>query len=122
MRLIVFALFLAVVLVSCAKKPPVEVAFKPVQVDWHAQTEADEALPNKDACVIRVTSALMQDSVIQASALEEIQYKGVYTKGEGAILSLKGACVDENQKDLPECNWSASCDCEKVVVNVHNEP
>ena len=119
MKPFVLLLLVAVLLVSCARKEP-EVNFKPIQLGWSALSEAAENHPQKDACVIAITSFLMRDKHISASKMESLDYVVKYDiKGES--LEFHGICENSGSKDSVECRWTALCsDAENVVVKFHN--
>ena len=72
----------ALLAVSCARKEP-EVDFKPIQLNWRALSEAADAHPGKDACVISVTSLLMREKAVRESKFESLDYDVVFDiKGE----------------------------------------
>ena len=109
----------ALLAVSCARKEP-EVDFKPIQLNWRALSEAAENHPEKDACVISVTSLLMREKAVRESKFESLDYDVVFDiKGEN--LEFKGICENPEFKDALECHWTAACSgSEKVVVKFHN--
>ena len=109
----------AMLAVSCARKEP-EVDFKPIQLNWHALSEAAEAHPEKDACVISVTSLLMREKAVRESKFESLDYDVVFDiKGEN--LEFKGICGNSGAEGATECRFTAVCSgAEKVVVNFHN--
>ena len=109
----------ALLAVSCARKEP-EVDFKPIQLGWSALSEAAESHPQKDACVIAITSFLMRDKHVSDSKLESLDYAVRYEiKGEN--LEFEGICENPEFKDALECHWTAACSgSEKVVVKFHN--
>lgn len=121
-RIATFPLVLALaalLLASCAHKEP-EVDFKPIQLNWHALSEAAEAHPEKDACVISVTSLLMREKAVRESKFESLEYDVVFDiKGEN--LEFKGICANSGAEGATECRFTAVCSgAEKVVVNFHN--
>ncbi|PWJ68972.1 hypothetical protein BGX12_10627 [Fibrobacter sp. UWR4] len=110
-------------LAGCAKKvQPVE--FRPLQLHWFVVPgQNEDELPNKDACVIRLTGRLMGEPAVQASPVEELEYRVVYGKSAetAEILEFKGICEDESLQKNPECKWSATCDSQlNIVVKFHN--
>ncbi len=109
----------ALLAVSCARKEP-EVDFKPIQLNWHALSEAAEAHPEKDACVISVTSLLMREKAVRESKFESLDYDVVFDiKGEN--LEFKGICGNSGAEGATECRFTAVCSgAENVVVNFHN--
>ena len=109
----------ALLAVSCARKEP-EVDFKPIQLNWHALSEAAEAHPEKDACVISVTSLLMREKAVRESKFESLDYDVVFDiKGEN--LEFKGICGNSGAEGTAECRFTAVCSgAENVVVNFHN--
>lgn len=109
----------ALLAVSCARKEP-EVDFKPIQLNWHALSEAAENHPEKDACVISVTSFLMREKAVRESKFESLDYDVVFDiKGEN--LEFKGICGNSGAEGATECRFTAECSgAEKVVVNFHN--
>ena len=109
----------ALLAVSCARKEP-EVDFKPIQLNWLALSAEAEAHPQKDACVIAITSFLMRDKHVSDSKLESLDYAVRYEiKGEN--LEFEGICENPEFKDALECHWTAACSgSEKVVVKFHN--
>ncbi|MBR4915497.1 MAG: hypothetical protein IKZ45_00225 [Fibrobacter sp.] len=119
MKPFVLLLLVAVLLVSCARKEP-EVDFKPIQLGWSALSEAAESHPQKDACVIAITSFLMRDKHVSASKMESLDYVVKYdVKGES--LEFQGICENPGCKDSVECRWTAVCSgAENVVVKFHN--
>ena len=119
MKPFVLLLLVAVLLVSCARKEP-EVDFKPIQLGWSALSEAAESHPQKDACVIAITSFLMRDKHVSASKMESLDYVVKYdVKGES--LEFQGICENPGCKDSVECRWTAICSgAENVVVKFHN--
>ena len=119
MKPFVLLLLVAVLLVSCARKEP-EVDFKPIQLGWSALSEAAENHPQKDACVIAITSFLMRDKHVSASKMESLDYVVKYdVKGES--LEFQGICENPGCKDSVECRWTAVCSgAENVVVKFHN--
>jgi len=108
---------------GCAKKEP-EVEFRPLQIHWIPDAGVeDESLPTKDNCVIRLTARLMGEAPVQASSIAELSYKVIYgpSKDGAESLYFKGSCSDLGLGEVPECNWSASCDRDlNVVVKFHN--
>ena len=121
-RIATFPLVLALaalLLASCAHKEP-EVDFKPIQLNWHALSEAAEAHPEKDACVISVTSLLMREKAVRESKFESLDYDVVFDiKGEN--LEFKGICGNSGAEGATECRFTAVCSgAENVVVNFHN--
>ena len=84
-RIATFPLVLALaalLLASCANTEP-EVDFKPIQLNWHALSEAAENHPEKDACVISVTSLLMREKAVRESKFESLDYDVMFDiKGE----------------------------------------
>ena len=119
MKPFVLLLLAALLLASCARKEP-EVDFKPIQLGWSALSEAAENHPQKDACVIAITSFLMRDKHVSGSKIESLDYVVRYdVKGES--LEFQGNCENPGYKDSVECHWTAVCtDAEKVVVKFHN--
>ena len=118
-RLAVLLFPAALLLVSCANKEP-EVEFKPIQLNWSARSEAAESHPDKDRCVISITSSLMQDKRILASRSEVIDYLVNYDL-KGEILEFEGFCGNPAGQGTPECRWTATCSGpENVVVKFHN--
>lgn len=109
----------ALLAVSCARKEP-EVDFKPIQLNWHALSEAAENHPEKDACVISVTSLLMREKAVRESKFESLDYDVVFDiKGEN--LEFKGICGNSGAEGATECRFTAVCSgAENVVVNFHN--
>ena len=109
----------ALLLASCANKEP-EVDFKPIQLNWHALSEAAENHPEKDACVISVTSLLMREKAVRESKFESLDYDVVFDiKGEN--LEFKGICGNSGAEGATECRFTAVCSgAENVVVNFHN--
>ena len=109
----------ALLAVSCARKEP-EVDFKPIQLNWHALSEAAENHPEKDACVISVTSLLMREKAVRESKFESLDYDVVFDiKGEN--LEFKGICKNSGAEGSAECRFTAVCSgAENVVVNFHN--
>ena len=121
-RIATFPLVLALaalLLASCANKEP-EVDFKPIQLNWHALSEAAENHPEKDACVISVTSLLMREKAVRESKFESLDYDVVFDiKGEN--LEFKGICANSGAEGATECRFTAVCSgAENVVVNFHN--
>ena len=121
-RIATFPLVLALaalLLASCANKEP-EVDFKPIQLNWHALSEAAENHPEKDACVISVTSLLMREKAVRESKFESLDYDVVFDiKGEN--LEFKGICGNSGAEGATECRFTAVCSgAENVVVNFHN--
>lgn len=121
-RIATFPLVLALaalLLASCANKEP-EVDFKPIQLNWLALSEAAEAHPEKDACVISVTSLLMREKAVRDSKFESLDYDVVFDiKGEN--LEFKGICGNSGAEGATECRFTAVCSgAENVVVNFHN--
>ena len=121
-RIATFPLALALVallLVSCAHKD-LESDFKPIQLNWIPLSEKGENHPAKDACVISITSFLMQDRSIRESRIEMLDYDVIYdVKGEN--LEFEGICRDLTLMPTPECHFKAVCsDGENVVVKFHN--
>jgi hypothetical protein len=119
MKRLALILLAALLLASCARKEP-EVDFKPIQLGWLALSDAAEAHPQKDACVIAITSFLMRDKRVTSSKLESLDYTVKYEiKGEN--LEFEGICENPEYKDVPECHWTAACSGnENVVVKFHN--
>jgi len=110
-------------LAGCAKKaPPVE--FRPLQLHWFvAPGQNEDELPNKDACVIRLTGKLMAEPAVQASPVGELEYRVVYGQSTemAEILEFKGICEDDALQNNVECQWSATCDSQlNIVVKFHN--
>ncbi len=121
-RIATFPLVLALaalLLASCANKEP-EVDFKPIQLNWHALSEAAENHPEKDACVISVTSLLMREKAVRESKFESLDYDVMFDiKGEN--LEFKGICGNSGAEGATECRFTAVCSgAENVVVNFHN--
>ena len=104
-RLAVLLFPAALLLVSCAHNEP-EVEFKPIQLNWSAQSEAAEAHPDKDRCVISITSSLMQDKRILASKMEQLDYLVLYDVN-GESLEFEGICGNTAFKDAIECRGKA---------------
>ena len=119
MKRLALILLVALLLASCARKDP-EVDFKPIQLGWSALSEAAEMHPQKDACVISITSILMRDKHVLGSKNESLDYAVKYDIKDG-ILEFEGICENPGYNDSVECHWTASCpDAENVVVNFHN--
>ena len=121
-RIATFPLVLALaalLLASCANKEP-EVDFKPIQLNWRALSEAADAHPGKDACVISITSQIMREKLVQESQFESLDYDVDFDiKGEN--LEFKGICKNSGAEGAAECRFTAVCSgAEKVVVNFHN--
>jgi hypothetical protein len=121
-RIATFPLVLALaalLLASCANKEP-EVDFKPIQLNWRALSEAADAHPGKDACVISITSQIMREKLVQESQFESLDYDVDFDiKGEN--LEFKGICANSGAEGATECRFTAVCSgAEKVVVNFHN--
>lgn len=119
---ILFVTFVGL-LAGCAKKvQPVE--FRPLQLHWFVVSgQSEDDLPNKDACVIRLTGRLMGEPAVQASPVEELEYRVVYGKSEknAETLYFEGICEDNALSGKPECKWSATCDSQlNIVVKFHN--
>ncbi|MBR4783854.1 MAG: hypothetical protein IK012_01185 [Fibrobacter sp.] len=120
MKRLALSFIAAFLLASCAQHEEPEVDFKPIQLNWSAQSGQAESHPDKDRCVISITSALMQDKRILASKMELLDYLVLYdVKGEN--LEFKGICGNVAFKDAAECHWTAVCAAgENVVVKFHN--
>ena len=118
-RLAVLLFPAALLLVSCANKEP-EVEFKPIQLNWSARSEAAESHPDKDRCVISITSTLMQDKRVLASKMEQLDYLVMYDVN-GENLEFKGNCGNTAFENAVECHWTVVCAAgENVVVKFHN--
>lgn len=103
---------------GCARKMP-EPEFRPLQIRWIASPGEDEnSMANKDLCVIRLTSKLMGEPLVQASTAEEIYYDVVFAKSKktAGTLEFTGVCADSVGANFPECRWHADCDEDGVVV------
>lgn len=119
MKRLALFLLVALLLTSCARKEP-EVDFKPIQLSWSAQSEAAEMHPQKDACVIAITSFLMRDKHVTGSKLESLDYAVKY-EIKGETLEFEGICENPEHNDSAECRWTAVCsDAQNVVVKFHN--
>lgn len=113
------------VLSSCAgsKNVDLDTEFKPVQLHWSAADGVDPEgeYPGKDACVIRLTGAIMSAPEVKASKMESLEYTATFAP-DGKTFVFVGKCVNSELLAVPECSWSASCDGDgKIVVNFHNE-
>ena len=107
------------VLVSCARKEP-EVEFKPIQLNWHALSAEAEAHPEKDACVISITSLVMREKLVRESQFPALDYD-VNFEIKGENLEFEGICKNSGAEGTAECRFTAVCSgAEKVVVNFHN--
>lgn len=110
-------------LAGCAKKAPT-VEFRPLQLHWIVVPgQNEDELPNKDACVIRLTGKLMGEPAVQASPEEELEYRVLYGASTEfpEILEFKGVCEDDALLNNAECHWSATCDSQlNIVVKFHN--
>lgn len=118
------AIFMAV-LSSCAgsKNVDLDTEFKPVQLHWSAADGVDPEgeYPGKDACVIRLTGAIMSATEVQASKMESLEYSATFAP-DGKTFVFVGKCVNSELLGAPECSWKATCDGGgKIVVNFHNE-
>jgi len=112
---------LAAFLDSCTNHPEVE-NFKQVQLQWKAADDAAELAEFKDACVIDITSKIMNHSIVHASKLVEIFYDVNYSLDKNGALSFEARCSDARFADLPECSWQATCGVGPAsVVKFHNE-
>ena len=122
--LVLVYILVALLMAVCAKKDS-RVEFRPLQIHWIlAEGEDDESISNKDNCVIRLTGRLMGEPPVQASPVEELEYRVIYKKSaeNGEILQFEGICEDKSLVDRPECKWSATCDAGlQIVVKFHNE-
>ena len=119
------------VLSSCASgrdsgAADLDSGFKPVQLHWSAaegmDPEAD--VPGKDACVIRVTGAVMKAPEVLASKVEELEYSVTLSPDANSPNSFifVGKCLNSVILESVECSWRATCDGSgKIVVNFHNE-
>jgi hypothetical protein len=113
------AVLAVLLLASCAHKEP-EVDFKPIQLNWRALSEAAEAHPEKDACVIAITSQIMRDSLVRASRFESLDYD-VNFEIRGENLEFEGICKNSGAGSTTECRFSAVCSgAQNVVVKFHN--
>ena len=115
--------YFLVSLSSCAKKPDPDPEFRPLLLHWTGlSTEAEEA-EIKDACVIRITSQLMQEPLVVASKVETLSYNAFYGLERGNLV-FDGFEADSSQRDKPEYHWTATCEKgesgENVVVRFHN--
>lgn len=121
---LVASLVLCVSLLNGCAKKDLETEFRPLQIQWLiAPGESEEDMPTKDNCVIRLTAALMGETVVQSSPIEEIAYTVSYgrKKESPSILYFTGACADSSRMASPECRWSATCDKDlDIVVKFHN--
>ena len=110
---------------SCAGKPapedePPELEFRPLMLRWKAVTPEDELHPDKDPCVIRITAALMRNSLVIKSEAPELEYLVVYGK-KGEKLDFDGIATNPELSGKPEFHWTTTCGGdENVVVNFHN--
>ena len=119
MKRLALFLFAAFLLASCAHKEP-EVDFKPIQLNWSAMSGEAESHPDKDRCVISITSALMQDKRVLASKMEQLDYLVMYDVN-GENLEFKGNCGNTAFENAVECHWTVVCAAgENVVVKFHN--
>lgn len=120
---ITLAFCIIVLLYACAKKNS-EVEFKPLQMHWFAaENVIDSTMQNKDNCVIKLTSSLMAEPLVQSSTIGELNYNVIYKSNANgpSTLYFKGFCADSSIINLPECSWSATCNNElKTVVKFHN--
>lgn len=120
---LVLAFFLvAGMFCGCAKKE-LKVEFRPLQLHWIAVGAEGEAVPNRDDCVIRLTGRLMGESLVQASAVEELSYRVEYglSSDPAGVLHFEASCEEAALAHLPECRWSATCDASlDIVVKFHN--
>ena len=107
------------VLVSCARKEP-EIDFKPIQLNWRALSAEAEAHPEKDACVISITSQIMREKMVRESQFESLDYDVNFdVKGEN--LEFEGICKNSGAESSAECRFSAVCSgAQNVVVKFHN--
>lgn len=120
---VLFPLLAALLLAGCARKE-LQAEFRPLQLHWFVvEGQAEEDLPNRDNCVIRLTGRLMGEAPVQASPVEELEYRVYYGKSaeNGETLQFAGICEDQALVSRPECRWSATCDSGlNIVVKFHN--
>lgn len=126
MRKVVYSFLLLTMICllgGCAQKAPT-VEFRPLQLHWFVVPgQSEDELPNKDACVIRLTGRLMGEPAVQASPVEELEYRVLYGASTEypEIIEFKGICEDDARLGYPECRWSATCDSQlNIVVKFHN--
>ena len=113
------AVMAVLLLASCARKEP-EVDFKPIQLNWRALSEAAEQHPEKDACVISITSLIMRERQVQESSFESLDYD-VDFNINGENLEFEGICKNSGAKGSAVCQFSAVCSgAQNVVVKFHN--
>ena len=102
-RIATFPLVLALaalLLASCANKEP-EVDFKPIQLNWHALSEAAENHPEKDACVISVTSLLMREKAVRESNTMSCSISRAKTSNLREFARIPGRKVPPSAGLLP---------------------
>ena len=109
-------------LYGCAKKDP-QVDFMPIQIHWSvAAGQSEDNLPNKDVCVIKVTSTLMSEPMVTSSTLSELVYVATYglSAENPEITEFSGKCQDPTLS-AKECKWRATCDKNgQIVVKFNN--
>ncbi|MBR4916581.1 MAG: hypothetical protein IKZ45_05825 [Fibrobacter sp.] len=117
--LVLAAVMAVLLLASCARKEP-EVDFKPIQLNWRALSEAAEQHPEKDACVIAITSQIMRAALVRESRFESLDYD-VNFNVKGENLEFEGICKNSGAESSAECRFSAVCSgAQNVVVKFHN--
>lgn len=109
---------------GCANRKPPQVDYRPMQIRWTAAPGLnEESLPNKDLCVIRITSQLLTEEAVLSSTAGELSYDVIFEQSleNSENLIFTGVCEDLTLVGLPECRWFATCDSQgNVVVKFNN--